>query len=65
VTDALLAGRVAIVTGASRGIGAATAWALARAGASVVLAARSEAALTDLARQIPRPEAVRTQCRPT
>jgi NAD(P)-dependent dehydrogenase (short-subunit alcohol dehydrogenase family) len=52
VTDALLAGRVAIVTGASRGIGAATAWALARAGASVVLAARSEAALTDLAGQI-------------
>ena len=36
-----LAGRLALVTGASRGIGAATATALARAGARVVLAARS------------------------
>ena len=38
-------GRVALVTGASRGIGAAIAGALAAAGASVVLAARDEAAL--------------------
>jgi len=38
-----LAGKVAIVTGASRGIGAAAALALAEAGASVVLAARSKA----------------------
>ena len=36
-----LAGKVAIVTGASRGIGAAAALALGEAGASVVLAARS------------------------
>jgi len=36
-----LAGKVAIVTGASRGIGEAAALALAEAGASVVLAARS------------------------
>jgi NAD(P)-dependent dehydrogenase (short-subunit alcohol dehydrogenase family) len=36
-----LAGKVAIVTGASRGIGAAAARALAAAGASVMLAARS------------------------
>ncbi|MEO1460084.1 MAG: SDR family NAD(P)-dependent oxidoreductase, partial [Pseudomonadota bacterium] len=35
-------GRVALVTGASRGIGAATARVLAAAGAAVVLAARSE-----------------------
>ena len=35
-----LAGRLAVVTGASRGIGAATAAALAAAGAHVVLAAR-------------------------
>ncbi len=36
-----LIGKVAIITGASRGIGAATAIALANAGASVVLAART------------------------
>jgi NAD(P)-dependent dehydrogenase (short-subunit alcohol dehydrogenase family) len=44
--DTLLAGRVAIVTGASRGIGAAAARALAAAGAAVVLAARDEEALS-------------------
>jgi NAD(P)-dependent dehydrogenase (short-subunit alcohol dehydrogenase family) len=40
-----LAGRVAVVTGASRGIGAATAEAIAGAGAHVVLAARDPGAL--------------------
>jgi NAD(P)-dependent dehydrogenase (short-subunit alcohol dehydrogenase family) len=41
--------RVALVTGASRGIGAATAIALARSGAAVAMAARNIAALEDIA----------------
>lgn len=44
-----LEGRTALVTGASRGIGYALAYALASAGARVVLNARSEAALGDAA----------------
>jgi len=44
-----LAGRRAVVTGASRGIGAAIAQALDRAGARVVLVARGEAALAEVA----------------
>jgi NAD(P)-dependent dehydrogenase (short-subunit alcohol dehydrogenase family) len=40
-----LSGKVAIITGASRGIGRATAQLFAAAGAAVVLAARDEAAL--------------------
>jgi NAD(P)-dependent dehydrogenase (short-subunit alcohol dehydrogenase family) len=47
-----LAGRVAIVTGASRGIGAATARAFADAGASVALAARDQDAVERLAADI-------------
>jgi NAD(P)-dependent dehydrogenase (short-subunit alcohol dehydrogenase family) len=47
-----LAGRVATVTGASRGIGAATAEALAAAGARVVLAGRDRQALEAIARTI-------------
>lgn len=47
-----LAGRVAVVTGASRGIGAATAEAIAAAGAHVVLAARDRNALSAAARKI-------------
>jgi NAD(P)-dependent dehydrogenase (short-subunit alcohol dehydrogenase family) len=41
----ILTGKVAVITGASRGIGAAAAIAFARAGAKVVLAARDEEAL--------------------
>ncbi len=47
-----LAGGVAVVTGASRGIGAATAEAIAAAGAHVVLAARNRQALDGVARRI-------------
>jgi 3-oxoacyl-[acyl-carrier protein] reductase len=47
-----LSGRVALVTGAARGIGAAAARELAQSGAAVVLAARSTTALEGVARQI-------------
>jgi len=42
------AGRLALVTGASRGIGAATAEALADAGAHVILVARTSSALEEI-----------------
>jgi 7-alpha-hydroxysteroid dehydrogenase len=44
--------RVAVVTGAGRGIGAATAVALAEAGADVVISSRTEAQLTEVADRI-------------
>jgi 7-alpha-hydroxysteroid dehydrogenase len=47
-----LPGRVAIVTGAGRGIGAATAVGLAEAGADVVISARTVDQLDDVAKQI-------------
>ena len=47
-----LEGRVALVTGASQGIGRACALELARAGATVALAARNEAKLKELAAEI-------------
>ena len=49
MTDSkLLDGRLALVTGASRGIGAATAVTLAAAGAHVILVARAAAALEEV-----------------
>ncbi len=47
-----LDGRVAIVTGAGRGIGAACALAFAEAGADVVLVARTEAQLREVATEV-------------
>src|SRR5262249_31297906 len=47
----LLENKVAIITGASRGIGAAAARIFARAGASVVLAARDEQAMASVAQE--------------
>src|SRR4051812_49565794 len=47
-----LEGKVAAITGASSGIGAATALALSRAGAAVALGARREDRLRELAEKI-------------
>ncbi len=47
-----LAGKVAIVTGASRGIGAAAARALAETGCDLILASRDKAALEQVASRI-------------
>jgi NAD(P)-dependent dehydrogenase (short-subunit alcohol dehydrogenase family) len=49
---ASLAGRTAVITGGGRGIGAATAIALAEAGARVAVAARNEAQVVEVASQM-------------
>lgn len=56
-----LTGKTALITGASRGIGAATARAFAAAGAKVALAARNGDAVADLAGEI-GPQAVAIPC---
>jgi len=48
-----LQGKIAVVTGASRGVGQRIAWRLAQQGAMVALLARSEAALQDTQQQMP------------
>ena len=52
IKNTLLENQVAIITGAGRGIGRATALTFAQAGASVVLAARSQAEITSVADEI-------------
>ncbi len=54
-------GKVVVITGASRGIGAAAAREFARVGASVVVLARSEAEITALAAEI-GPQALARRC---
>ena len=54
-------GKVVVITGASRGIGAAAAREFARVGASVVVLARSEAEITALAAEI-GPQAMARRC---
>jgi len=56
-------GKVAVVTGASRGIGKAVAELLAREGAKVVLAARTKEAIETLAKTMPDAIAVATDMR--
>jgi NADP-dependent 3-hydroxy acid dehydrogenase YdfG len=58
MADQPLAGRVAAVTGASSGIGAATATALSRAGATVALAARRRDRLEELAQALEGPSSI-------
>jgi short-subunit dehydrogenase len=55
--------KVVIVTGASEGIGRATAELLAREGARVVLAARQDAKIAELAHELPGSLAVHTDMR--
>lgn len=55
------AGKTVLITGASRGIGAAAARAFAAAGANVALTARSEEALAELAGEI-GPRAIAVPC---
>jgi NAD(P)-dependent dehydrogenase (short-subunit alcohol dehydrogenase family) len=52
MTEGPFSGQVALVTGASRGIGAATAQALAKAGAHVVLTARTTKGLEEVEERI-------------
>ena len=55
-----LQNRIAIVTGASQGIGKAMAWAFGREGASVVVTARSTEAISDVADKVCQEAGVET-----
>ena len=65
VTDRPLAGKAAIVTGASSGIGSETAHTLARDGADIGLAARREDRLENLADELETDHGVETLVAPT
>src|SRR5689334_23500962 len=54
----ILDGRVAVVTGASRGIGAATAQRLDASGARIVLVARDQTRLSEVAMTLTNPSVV-------
>ena len=56
-----LSGKTVIVTGASTGIGAETAWALAKQGAAVTLVARSKEKLEAVANRIENEPAARAR----
>ena len=60
-----LTGRVALVTGASQGIGRACAIALARAGARVALVARNQQRLEEVAAEIEAAARARVPALPT
>src|SRR5215831_1501135 len=62
--DLGLAGRTALVTGGSKGIGLETARALAREGVKVLICARREAALADAARDIMRTTQAKIETHP-
>src|SRR3954469_16374967 len=55
IDSTALSGKLALVTGASRGIGAATAEALAAEGAHVILVARTASALEEVEQKIHEP----------
>ena len=57
--------KVAVITGAGRGLGAAIALAFAEAGADVVIASRTEAQLEAVAEQVRLPAVARTSSPPT
>jgi short-subunit dehydrogenase len=63
-TTPLYAGKTALITGASSGIGAAFARALAAQGTHLILVARSEAKLRDLATDLAAQHAIRTEALP-
>jgi NADP-dependent 3-hydroxy acid dehydrogenase YdfG len=56
-------GKVAVVTGASSGIGEATVWALAAEGAAVVAGARHKERLDELVEEVSQNGAELARCR--